>query len=94
MASVERMPSEMADVPKRAVSKKAFFMRRTLVSTKRTRKEITLANAWVSADDVAAFHDMGDIFQYTDVVQRVAVHRNQIGKASQRDAAEIIVFVQ
>jgi hypothetical protein len=33
----------MAEVPKRAVSKKAFFMHGTLVSAKLARKEITWA---------------------------------------------------
>jgi hypothetical protein len=40
MASVERAPSEMADVPNRAASRKVFFMCRTLVSGTPASKKI------------------------------------------------------
>ena len=39
-ASVERPPSEMAEVPSRAASRKVFFIRRTLVSEKAASKGI------------------------------------------------------
>ena len=94
MAAVERAPSEMADVPKRAVSKKAFFIHRTLVSAQQASKKFTRTSARFLADDVAALHHMGNIFQNTDIAQRVAVHRDKIGKAPGRDAAEFVVFAQ
>lgn len=99
MAFVERMPSEMADVPKRAGSKKSFFMRHTLVSAQRASKKITAASAWdlvvlTLADGISALHNMRNIFQCRDIVQWVAVHRHKIGKAPRRDAAEFVVLTQ
>ena len=94
MASEERMPSVMADVPKRAESKKSFFMRRTLVSAQQASKKITVASAWDLADGISTLHNMRNIFQCRDIVQRVAVHRHKIGKAPRRDAAEFVVLTQ
>lgn len=94
MTGVERMPNDMTDVPKRAGSKKAFFMHHTLVSGKLAGKKITPARAAYLADAIPALHHMRNIFQYTDIFKRVAVHRHQIGKAPRCDTAECIFLAQ